>query len=183
MREGLPVGLMTAIPLFFVFCWLGVKITNCQCCAKGKAGEIEISTCQIRGLYMALFVLGCEAGEKEGFFGSWWNWKKDSFARISVFLCMKIGGYSFYMMATGVKNKHCVKLKLYRLKVGFVIWIVNKSIKSGVLKGVFMWLIAWAYATGHVARRYKSRYPTIQEEKPCDTSSFSVNKPYEKYVE
>lgn len=70
---------------------------------------------------MALFVLGCEAGEKEGRFWKLVKLKKDSFVRIFVFSCRKIGGYSFYMMATGVKNKHCVKLKLYRLKVGFVI--------------------------------------------------------------
>ncbi len=103
MREGLPVGVMTAIPLFcFLLIW--GKNTNCQCCAKGKAGEMEISKCQIRGLYMALFVLGCEAGEKEGRFWKLVKLKKDSFARIFVFSCRKIGGYSFYMMATGAKT-------------------------------------------------------------------------------
>jgi hypothetical protein len=65
---------------------------------------MEISKCQIRGLYMALFVLGCEAGEKEGRFWKLVKLKKDSFARIFVFSCRKIGGYSFYMMATGAKT-------------------------------------------------------------------------------
>ncbi len=39
------------------------------------------------------------------------------------------------------------------------------------------------YVTDRVSVRDGSRCPTIQEEKPCDTSFFSVNKPYEKYVE
>lgn len=54
---------------------------------------------------MALFVLGCEAGEKEGRFWKLVKLKKDSFARIFVFSCRKIGGYSFYMMATGAKKQ------------------------------------------------------------------------------
>lgn len=53
---------------------------------------------------MALFVLGCEASEKEGRFWKLVKLKKDSFARIFVFSCRKIGGYSFYMMETGAKT-------------------------------------------------------------------------------
>lgn len=49
-------------------------------------------------------IFGCEAGEKEGRFWKLVKLKKDSFARIFVFSCRKIGGYSFYMMTTGAKT-------------------------------------------------------------------------------
>lgn len=70
---------------------------------------------------MALFVLGCGAGEKEGHF---WRLVKLEKIVLLVFLCFyvwKTEGCSFYMMVTVVNNKHCVKLNLYRLQAGFVI--------------------------------------------------------------